>query len=132
MDQQSPEDMTMLARTNRSLTRVNPLETPRDPAPARLSDAPLTRIYRIGDAEPLFCLCAAPRIFGRIVPLTWSEKARIIADYFQASPDDVISTREMSDGTELILVGPNIVGSFDRPMTVGELLAESARDENGD
>lgn len=107
----------MLANTNRSLTKRNPLEVPRDPVPARYT----CRVYRVGDIEPFFTMVGQPGHLSR-----WSAKQAVIADYFQCDTDDV-TTRELTDdGVELILVCGNVVGSFDRPVELRELLEESA------
>jgi len=74
-------------------------------------------VFRIGAPEPFF------RMIG--LPGSWQSKATEIAEYFQCNPDDV-STRELAgDGVELILVCGNVVGSFDRPVELSELLAGS-------
>lgn len=74
-----------------------------------------TKVFRLGDTEPLFILYGLP---GH---QSWQSKAERIADYFQCDRDDV-STRELDDGVEAIVIGGEIVGSFDMAITpaIGE------------
>jgi hypothetical protein len=94
-------------------------------SPPRPPDSRLVPVYRVGETEPFFWFCPAPRIFGRIVPLTWAEKAGIIADHFHCHVEHVGSI-ELSDGTECITLDGAIVASFDHPVELKQLLAESA------
>lgn len=74
------------------------------------NDRYTTKVFRIGDMEPFFILYGLP---GH---QSWQSKAERIADYFQCDRDDV-STRELDDGIEAIVIGGNIVGSFDMAIT---------------
>lgn len=105
------EGNPVLDHINYNLTKRNPMEWPRDPQPAP-TPSPLTSVYRVGDADPFFQFCAAPRIFGRVLMLNWSEKQRLIAAHFQCAPHDVKSV-ELDDGIEAIVINGETVGSFD-------------------
>lgn len=105
---------------NRSLRRLDPTQFPRDPAPARIP--PTIPVYAIGATLVFFQL---DNRRPRHSPGRWDEMAGVIAYYFQCAKADV-GTREMADGTELITVRGNVVGSFDHPVVLAQLLAESA------
>lgn len=69
---------------------------------------PKTPVYRIGDTKPFFTL--ATKFIGG-----WSERSFVIADYFGCDQEDV-GSHESDDGTELITIAGQVVGSFDRPI----------------
>lgn len=79
-------------------------------------------IYQIGKTEPFFPLITSDR-YGSV---NWWEKQITIAYYFQCEPDDV-GSHELDGGEEVITVRDNIVGSFDRPIELKRLFAESMK-----
>lgn len=79
-------------------------------------------VYQIGKTEPFFPLITRDR-YGSV---NWWEKQIVIADYFHCAADDV-GLRELDDGVEAITVCGNIVGSFDHPIELKQLFAESVK-----
>ena len=78
-------------------------------------------VFRIGDIEPFFLIHQ-----DAFATIRWWEKQITIAYYFQCEPDDV-GSHELDGGEEVIIVCGNVVGSFDRPVELKQLLTESAK-----